>query len=240
MTPVIGITSFMHAKPMKDYVIVSRNYIDSILRAGGMPVVLPVVEEMALADRYLDTIDGLLLTGGDEAVSPLLYGENPIPQIELLYPERDAFEFHLCREAMKRDLPMFGICRGQQVMNVAMGGSLYQDLFTQREGTLGHIPMKMPVDILYHTVDVKSGTRLAEIFGDGELHVNSYHHQAIREVAPPFTVTALSTDGVIEAIEDPAKRFALGVQWHPEDLTAKHPQFRGLFEAFVDAARSAA
>ncbi len=239
MPPVIGISSFKDSKPHKDYVTVSQNYVRSILMAGGLPLVLPVVTDPILAEGYLELIDGLLLTGGDEAVSPLLYGENPIPEVQLLYPERDAFEIDLCRKAMERDLPLLGVCRGHQTMNVAMGGTLYQDLFTQRPNTLGHLPVKMPVDTLYHTVEIEEDTLLAEIFNAGELHVNSYHHQAVRDVAPPFRVTALATDGVIEAMEAPDKTFALGVQWHPEDLTVKHPQFMNLFKAFVSASGSA-
>jgi len=163
------------------------------------------------------------------------YGENPIKEVEMFCPQRDDFEINLFIEALNRDMPVLGICRGLQVMNAALGGSLYQDIFTQVDNVLGHLPKKMPVDTLFHCINIMEGSRLEDIFNSRNLRVNSYHHQAVKQVADAFIATAFSTDNIIEAIEHKDKRFAVGVQWHPEDLTIKYPHFIKLFEALVMA-----
>lgn len=235
MKPVIGITTFYDRKPDKTYDAVSNSYVTSVIRAGGLPILLPVVEEVEMADEYLNAIDGLLLSGGED-VCTMRYGENPIKEVELFCPQRDDFEINLFIEALQRDMPVLGICRGLQVMNAALGGSLYQDIFTQVADVLGHLPRKMPVDTLFHCIRFTPGSRLEAIFQTRDLRVNSYHHQAVKQVADAFEATAFSTDNIIEAIEHREKSFAMGVQWHPEDLTLKYPHFIKLFEALVDAA----
>ena len=234
MKPIIGITTFYDRKPQKVYTAVSDSYVRSVILAGGIPILLPVIEEVELADEYLDTIDGLLLSGGED-VCTMRYGENPIKEVEMFCPQRDDFEINLFIEALNRDMPVLGICRGIQVMNAALGGSLYQDIFTQVDNVLGHLPKKMPVDTLFHCINIMKGSRLEGIFNTRNLRVNSYHHQAVKQVADAFTATAFSTDNIIEAIEHKDKRFAVGVQWHPEDLTIKYPHFIKLFEALVTA-----
>lgn len=237
MKPVIGITTYLDTtNPMKVYAAVSNSYIHSVLSAGGIPVMLPVVEDTDTAMAYLSVIDGLLLSGGED-VCTMVYGENPIKEVEMFCPQRDAFEIALFSAALEQNIPVLGICRGLQVMNAALGGTLYQDIFVQCSNCLGHLPKKLPVDCLYHTITIEKDSILAAIFEKEEIRVNSYHHQAVKDVAKDFRATAFSTDRVIEAIEHKEKSFVLGVQWHPEDLTIKHPQFMKLFIALVDAAK---
>ncbi len=235
MKPVIGITTYLDNASKKVYAAVSNSYIYSVLMAGGLPVMLPIAEDQDVAAEYLAVIDGLLLSGGED-VCTMVYGENPIKEVEMFCPQRDSFEINLFSAALEQDMPVLGICRGLQVMNTALGGTLYQDIFCQCKKVLGHLPIKMPVDTLYHTITIEETSILAEVFGKQELRVNSYHHQAAKDVAEEFRATAFSTDHVIEAIEHREKKFVVGVQWHPEDLTVKHPHFIKLFSALVKAA----
>lgn len=235
MKPVIGITTALIQGAKKVYATVSNNYVHSVERAGGIPLLLPVVADAETRERYLAIIDGLLITGGDEGVNPQLYGENPVRQLECICPERDCSEVHLITESMRQNIPILGICRGMQTLNVACGGTLYQDVFSQVDASLGHLPKNMPVDSVYHAVTLEERSQLESIFKSSRLMVNSFHHQAVKDVANSFTVTARSDDGIIEAIEHQDHSFAVGVQWHPEDLTLKHTHFLGLFSALVTA-----
>lgn len=233
--PTIGITTFIEKKAKKQYVTVSNSYCTSVEQAGGTPILLSLCVDESVLESYLDIIDALIITGGDEAVNPLLYGENPIQGLNATCPSRDECEMHLLRGALKRNIPVLGICRGMQLMNVAGGGTLYQDIVSQKEDVLGHLPTDMPVDELYHSIEITEQTRLKHIFGTEHLLINSFHHQAVKEIAKDYTATAISEDGIIEAMEHKNKDFAVGVQWHPEDLTARHPEFLRLFRALVDA-----
>ena len=224
--------------PKKTYAMVSSNYVHSIKMAGGIPLLLPTINDQEILDGYLEIIDGLLLTGGDEGINPQLYGENPVKELECICPERDECETYLFNQALSLDLAILGVCRGMQLMNVAAGGTLYQDIFSQIKDSLGHLPKQMPVDALYHKVLLNEGSVLSEIFEKDELMVNSFHHQAVKKIADSFTPTAISSDNIVEAIEHRHHCFAVGVQWHPEDLTTKHTHFLKLFKAFVKAASS--
>ena len=232
MKPIIGITTCSEKRPRKPYASVSRNYIDSVLQAGGLPVMIPSTGDKEALDGYINLIDGLLLSGGDD-VHPLLYGENPINENGEVDVDRDECELSLYRMAYEIDMPVLGICRGIQVMNVAAGGTLYQDINAQHSGSLGHDPHGTPVSTPYHMVHIEEDSRLFEIFQSDKFAVNSFHHQAVKAVGNGYRVTALSADGIIEGIQASAKRFIIGVQWHPEDLAFKHPEFLRLFSAFV-------
>lgn len=227
----------MMQMPRKIYTSVSSNYVDSVESAGGVPLLLPMIGEKEVLKGYLEVIDGLLITGGDEGVNPQLYGENPIKELECICLERDECESYLFKHALEYGMPILGICRGMQLMNVAAGGSLYQDIFTQIKDSLGHLPKQMPVDALYHKVLLKEDSILKEVFDTSELMVNSFHHQAVKRLADSFQASALSLDNIIEAIEHQDHCFAVGVQWHPEDLAKKHTHFLKLFESFVAAAQ---
>ena len=227
--PVIGIT---HCRKLEDY-------RQSVLHVGGD---VRILEPSAGVQAALAGIDGLLLTGGDD-VAPVRYGETPHPAIVEVEPERDEFELKLVAEARARDLPIFGICRGVQVLNVAYGGTLVQDIPSQVPGALTHsldVPPNEPYS-LAHEVWLDKDTLLAKLMGErlsdtDACEVNSRHHQAVKQVAPGLVVSATAPDGVVEAIEDPAARFCLGVQWHPENFW-RTGEFRPLFEGFLEAAQ---
>ena len=223
--PVIGITSCTRVD----------DYVESVTRAGAEPLVLSTTEDPV---AVLDRVDGVLLTGGLD-VDPALYGETPHPATEAA-PERDRFELPLSKAAIERGVPMLAICRGVQVLNVAAGGTLVQDIPSAVRTDVSH-SIALPKDTIAHDVQVTPGTRLADALGPGTpldaCSVNSRHHQAVGTVAPEFIVSAVSPDGVIEAIENPGAVFCVGVQWHPENFW-RTGEFDGLFGAFVAAARA--
>ena len=208
------------------------DYEAAVRRAGATPRPLTVGEGPADALRGAD---GLLLTGGDD-VDPALYGEIPHPTFDVAEPGRDAFEIDLIRRALDADLPVLAICRGLQVLNVALGGTLIQDIPSEPNSLLPHDAEGLATT-LAHTVTVAPGSCLAALVGpDGVRAVNSRHHQAVRAPGRGLVVTAVAPDGIIEAAEVPAARFCVGVQWHPENFHATG-EFDRLFEGFVAACR---
>jgi putative glutamine amidotransferase len=223
MKPVIGITRCSRVD----------DYVESVKRAGGEPVVLEPADDPS---RSLDRIDALLLSGGLD-VDPVQYGAAPHPTTEADVT-RDAFEIPLSKGAVARDMPVFAICRGVQVLNVAAGGTLVQDIPSAMPSELEH-SVDVPKDHVAHAVRITPGTRLAASLGPcaalDTCAVNSRHHQAVGQVAPSFVVSAVSPDGVIEAIERPGSTFCVGVQWHPENFW-RTGEFAGLFAEFVAAA----
>ena len=275
---IIGITTTYVEEEQKDEVVpverVTVEYVRRVAAAGAVPVLLPPVEGGADANRRaarelverLDGLvlplflDGLLLTGGGD-IDPLLFGEEPLCQSGEINPLRDACEMRICETALEKDLPMLGICRGMQVLNVALGGTLYQDVHACGLTDAAH-QQKPPYDVVRQRVDIAPGSVLDRVLCDGagegmvpgckagwpasletsweglapaphSLLVNTMHHQAIACVADPLQVSAVSGDGLVEGLEDPSRRFYLGVQWHPEYLDDNAP----LFEALVAAAK---
>jgi putative glutamine amidotransferase len=210
-----------------------RTYVDAVLGAGGLPILLPFVPPDE-ADAYLAILDGLVLSGGAFDVPPALYGEERRPECGPLIPERTGTELHLLRSALASGLPVLGVCGGMQLLNVALGGNLHQDLPADA-GIRGH-QQPAPKDVPSHEVDVVAGTRLAAIVGAGRLHVNSTHHQAVKAAAPALVITARAPDGVVEGIELPGHPFALGVQWHPESALRHEPRHAAIYAALVRAA----
>jgi putative glutamine amidotransferase len=215
-----------------------EDYRQSILHVGGEPRIL---EWSMAVDVALAGIGGLMLTGGDD-VAPARYGDTAHPTVVEAEAGRDEFEIALIAAARARDLPIFAICRGVQVLNVACGGTLVQDIPSQIAGALTHslsVPQHQPYD-LAHEIWVDKDSLLARLMRerlvDEALEVNSRHHQAVKDVAKGFVVSATAPDGVIEAIEDPKARFCLGVQWHPENFF-RTGEFRALFEGFLEAAQ---
>jgi putative glutamine amidotransferase len=212
------------------------DYVESVKRAGGEPIVLSNDDDPG---AVLDKVDGVLLTGGLD-VDPALYDQAPHPTTETA-PERDRFEIPLSREAVKRDVPLFAICRGVQVLNVAEGGTLVQDIPSAVASDLQH-SIDQPKNQIAHEIRIEPDTRLAAALAAAPglktrptCAVNSRHHQAVHTIAPSFAVSARSTDGLVEAIERPASQFCVGVQWHPENFW-RTGEFNGLFDAFVAAA----
>jgi putative glutamine amidotransferase len=214
------------------------DYEESVRRAGGTPKILDYASDPA--DAAVAACDGLLIPGGID-VNPAFYGQAAHPTVTEFSDERDAYEAALVRAAIAADKPLFAICRGMQMMNVAMGGTLVQDIPSQVESGLTHVLVN-PKNAVAHQVWVTPGSLVAVLMhaeleqGDA-LQVNSRHHQSVATLAPGFEVTATAPDGVVEAIEMKGKRFCLGVQWHPENFW-RTGEFRPLFEGFVAACGS--
>jgi putative glutamine amidotransferase len=230
--PLIGIT-IGYSPDDREIFQLRDDYVRSVETAGGLPIVLAPGNPEDAAP-LLDRLDGLLLTGGAD-VGPHIYGAEQHPTVVRVLPERDAFELALVREALSRDLPLLAICRGHQVLNVATGGTLVQDIPSQLEGTVDHDPEGERWHQA-HEVSILPGTRLRAILERDEVAVNSFHHQAVKDVGQGLVVSArASGDGVIEALERPDSRFVVGVQWHPEAFWDKGGAFQPLFAALVRA-----
>jgi putative glutamine amidotransferase len=239
--PLIGITaSDVYAERGKLYHRAYALNAFAVADAGGLPVYIPPgLQKAVLRDLY-DRLDAVLLPGGPD-VDPVEYGQERHVMTKVIDAPRDALELTLARWTVEDDRPLFGICRGHQVMNVAFGGTLLQDIPTQVETTLTHdLPDEFPRSTRLHNVEIKPDSRLASILGTTNVLVNSLHHQAVGAPAPGVDFSAYAPDGVVEALEMPDKRFVLSVQWHPEDLYEDDGMMKRLFTEFVDAAREAA
>jgi putative glutamine amidotransferase len=229
---IVAIT--MGFRPSESVYRISEDYITALEGAGAIAVALPHIElGISNPKCVLDLVRGLILAGGSD-LDPIHYKEEPRVQLKMIDPIRDAFEMAICREAMSRDMPILAICRGMQVLNVAAGGTLYQDVTEPTREMLLHeqnAPRWHPT----HDVVLTHGSVLGEILGCGKCRVNSFHHQTIREIAPGFVGCAKASDGTVEAIENPDSRFMIGVQWHPENLAQRSAFWLRLFERFVVA-----
>ena len=247
MRPIIGITTTnLKALPgipagVPDSWVMSQRFIFAPTYAGGLPWLIPLLEHEEDLRPIYDRLDGILIPGGAD-VDPSIYGEARHECCEVSDPPRDRVELQLIRWALEEGKPVLGICRGIQLINLAAGGSLYQDLAAQLEGSVKHdyFPGQgFARDALTHEVTVEEGSRLAGVFGAGRLRVNSMHHQAINRLGDGLVVSARSTDdGVIEAVEVPSHPFMVGVQWHPEALSISDRPTQQLFEQFIEAARA--
>lgn len=238
MQPIIGFTTSTN----EDESVLQMNcsYLNALTHADAIPVLLPPTIDPSVITRYAQLVDGLLLSGGVD-IDPLRYGENQQWDCGEISPLRDAFELAICKEFLLQKKPVLGICRGVQVMNVALGGSLYQDLqHTASDHSIAH-RQKQRSCYASHPVTIFRETLLHQIFDADELPVNSLHHQAVRHIGEGLVPSACSPDGIIEAIEMPSQPFFIGVQWHPERLwdqqeTEMHSK---LFSAFVRACSAA-
>ena len=233
MRPVIGLIP-LYDETKESYWMLP-GYMKVLEACGALPIMLPLTEDEEELTQSMEMCDGLLLTGGHD-VDPQLYHEQPKNTCGVPCRERDAMECRLLGWALEINLPVFGICRGIQFLNAYLGGTLYQDLPTEYDSTIEH-HMTPPYDRTAHKVTVLADTVLAEILGAGELPVNSYHHQAVRDLAPGVTKMAISEDGLVEAISVDGQKFAVGVQWHPEFSYENNAQSLKLVQAFVDACR---
>ena len=209
--PVIGLTGNFRDGDCT----VAEGYYQSVLKAGGIPVILPPNKETGMLSHMLDTLDGILLTGGAD-INPLYWGEDPIKELHGINPQRDHQELLLVKMAADRQIPILGICRGIQTMTAALGGSLYQDIHVQMEGVRIKHNQDLERSYASHSIEIESDTLLHKIFNTNTIAVNSFHHQAVKDVPTGFRICARSTDGVIEAIESTEYKSMLGVQWHPE------------------------
>lgn len=243
MPPIIGLTS--QPKPTRssagdiDSQVLAHTYIDAVARAGGLPILLVPVPASDI-DALLDRIDGLVLTGGGD-VDPSRYGEEPGATIRGVNADRDEFELELVHRARQRRMPVLAICRGIQVLNVALGGTLVQDI-PSATGSSGHDQVGHLAYDGHQPVTLEQGCALAHVVGDTRLMVNSIHHQAIKDLAPGLRAVGWADDGIIEAIEPEDQQWPLlAVQWHPEYLGHVDDQASfALFSSLVETARSVA
>jgi putative glutamine amidotransferase len=237
--PVIGITCYLdYDDPKRKYPFifafdyVKRQYYLGIQNAGGIPVILPNIDKLSLVDHYIRILDGLLLAGGGD-VHPSFYHQKIKANNLSIKKERDRFEIVLAKKAIKKKLPILGICRGLQVINIASGGDLFQDLSFRKEKTLNHRPEKVIRFKRKHKVKIKEDSKLFSIIRRKEIVVNTSHHQIIKNMGAGLISSAWSEDGVIEALEGKGKDFLISVQWHPEAML-EHPSSKSLFRAFVN------
>jgi putative glutamine amidotransferase len=227
---IIGITCDYNWE--ENDIKIYEGYVEAITKAGGMPILLPG-NDIQEIPSILDMVDGIMLIGGQD-VDPYLYGEAPHMKIGSVNPRRDEFELELCRRALDRNVRILGICRGIQILNVAAGGTLYQDISSQWEkGEPINHNQKGPKWFGSHMVEVVPDSRLYKILGEKNIRVNSFHHQAVKDIPKGFRVVASSSDGVIEAIEGTYDTFVLGVQWHPERMTKDYIIMQRIFDHFA-------
>lgn len=233
--PIIGLSSTSGEGTSTS---VPLTYVESVIRAGGVPMVLPVTHDHELLNRMLDNIDALILTGGED-VDPLKwYGEEPLPALGGIAPERDSFDVALARLAVERGIPLLGICRGHQVINVAFGGTLYQDIPSQVKASQVKHRQSAPGNYGTHSIRIDKNSLLYKQIDTQAIAVNSFHHQAVKDVAPGFKVTATSVDGVVEAMEKIGSDQVYSVQFHPEVFTAQNiDTFMGIFEYLIKKAQ---
>lgn len=228
MTKLVAVSATRRSDAGRERIAVNTAYVNAVARAGLVPLLVPPTIDPATAGSVLDRVDGLLLTGGED-VEPSRYGASPHPKLGEVDAGRDAVELALIKAARDRRLPVLAICRGIQILNVALGGTLYQDLGTERPGPLNH-----SADDRRHGLCVAADSLLSRTLGCENATVNSRHHQAIRDLAPALRATAWAEDGVIEGAEpdDPSAPWTLAVQWHPEDET-EDALFRGFAAAIA-------
>jgi len=234
MQPIIGITT-SQAKNSNDQpvVVITQAYLNAVIQAGGIPVLLPSIISSDGWKTFYSHLDGILFTGGGDISLDYFEGD-PHPRIDDVDLERDRIELFLLESAISDGKPFLGICRGCQLVNVGLGGTLYTHIPDQLPGALDHdYPGNMRT-VLVHDVKIDEGTRLADVLGEPIIKVNSHHHQGLKNIGKGLRVTGYAPDGLVEAIELPGHPYGLAVQWHPEWLTDQQPT-RNLFKTFIDA-----
>lgn len=230
MKPVIGITSNIDSTTHS----LQNTYIQAVIDGGGVPFIIPTGVENDV-QQITTLLDGLLITGGGD-INPLLFDEEPLPNLGNVTSERDSIEVELVKQMLVLDKPILGICRGHQVLNVAFGGTVYQDISSQIDDPLLQHDQNAKRDHPSHTVHIQNGTILSSIVALEKIVVNSFHHQALKDVPSPLIVSGKASDGIIEAIESTNHHFVVGVQWHPEALMKNADQVSmRLFKAYMKA-----
>jgi len=233
-SPLIGLTTSASIDTYPERAYTNAAYLRAVQEAGGVPVLLPPQLSGTARDELWRRLGALILTGGGD-LDPARFGEPRHPTVYDVSAARDELEIELTRRALAEDMPLLAICRGIQVLNVVLEGTLYQDIPSDLGSPIAHT-QKEKRDQPTHAVKVHEGSRLAEILGQLEVDVNSFHHQAIKDLGPRLVAVGVAPDGVIEAAEVADHCFAIAIQWHPEDLVDHDPAARGLFRALVDAA----
>lgn len=236
--PIIGITGSLIIDeggmfPGYERAYVNNDYIQSVVRSGGIPYIIPLTYEENVIKEQIKNVDAVIFSGGHD-INPLLWGEEPSQKLGAILPKRDNFDITIYNYATKMKKPILGICRGLHVINVASGGTMYQDLSLIDGCYIKHNQGHLP-NVPTHTVRIKKGTKLFEIFGE-KVITNSFHHLAIKDVAKGFKIAAVSEDGIVEAIEKVGGEFILGIQWHPEMMSQNYNCMQKIFDLLIDEA----
>ncbi|WP_262175753.1 gamma-glutamyl-gamma-aminobutyrate hydrolase family protein [Saccharococcus sp. Marseille-Q5394] len=230
MKPIIGITSNIDSAAHT----LQNTYIQAVIDGGGVPFIIPTGVESDV-QQITTLLNGLIISGGGD-MNPHLFNEEPWPELGNVTPERDSIEMELVRHMLKLDKPILGICRGHQVLNVALGGTLYQDIVSQVASPILQHDQKAKREYQSHAVHIEKGTILESITTSDKIMVNSFHHQAVKDIPSPLVVSGKASDGIAEAVESTDHHFVVGVQWHPESLMQNSDQVsRRLFEAYMKA-----
>lgn len=230
MKPIIGVTPLFDYQ--KNSIWMVPGYMNGIAEAGGLPLILPLTDKICDLSELVEKCDGFLFTGGND-INPALYNAPKSPVFAELSAERDAMEKELFELCLEHEKPALGICRGIQLFNALLGGSLYQDLPTEHPSSINH-QMRPPYHLPVHTVKLVPGTPLQKYIGKSSLKVNSYHHQAVKSLAPCLRLQAFAPDGITEALYLPAHKFLHAVQWHPEFMHKSDPDSQKIFKFFTD------
>lgn len=231
--PLIGITSF---KTEDQYPIFKLNadYVEAVYKAGGIPVIMPQTTDLEVCKKFAETLDGLIIPGGAD-VSPMFYGEQPVKEVTYIRADNDRFEFEILKLCLEAKKPILGICRGMQLINVAFGGTLWQDIPSQIPDAMGHLQDSSLRNEPFHTVNLEEGSRIAKIVGADSVDTTTYHHQCIKDLAEGLKVTGKTSDGIIEVVEG-TESDIIAVQWHPEGLACKNEGILNLFKTLVESA----
>lgn len=249
MKPIIGIcTNFSSLDelglitklglPGQAWQLIADDYVKGIELGGGVPIIIPITERIENIEPILSFLDGIMFTGGQD-IDPQHYGQSAENKLGPLCPERDEQEIALAKKVLyEMNIPVLGICRGHQILNVAAGGTLYWDIETQRPEAMNHTCFHSPKHHLAHESKILDDSRISKIFGKSVIGINSYHHQSIEKIGSGFEVSMMAADGIIEAMEYPGDRFVVSVQWHPEMMIDRCPEYLKLFNAFVMSCRS--
>lgn len=239
--PLIGITPDMGNRPAassghkgEPLIVLQGRYARAVLDAGGIPLVLPITASQEVIRQFVESLDGIVVSGGNFDIHPRYYAEEAISALGEIKQERTDFELGLIALALQRDLPLLGVCGGAQAINVSLGGSLYQDIATQLPNAGEHQQGNLK-ELGGHQIKIHARTKLKQIVGQESLTVNTTHHQAVKQLGRGLIVNATAEDGIIEGIESREHSFVLGVQWHPESLAGRDPSQRKIFTSFVVA-----
>ena len=212
----------------------NRTYSHALEHAGGVPVLIPMVNDLSTLHTLLERLDGILFSGGAD-IQPLHYGEDPHPLLGAVDQQLDELELTMARWALQENIPTLGICRGMQMVNVALGGTLYQDVEALASPSIKHNKREMPRDTIIHTIHIEEGSKMEKIFGTREIWVNSLHHQAVKEPGRGVLISGRAEDGIAELLEVPEKHFVVAAQGHPEEIYMLEPVWANLFSAFVES-----
>lgn len=233
MKPLIGVTSSMEINEENHFVTTDNT--NAVTQAGGIPFILPNLVKEEVIIQIANTIDGLYATGGYD-IDPTLFGEEPHPNLGTIIPARDAFETLLIKKMLEMDKPVLAICRGCQILNIAVGGDMYQDIYSQLDSDLLQHQQKAPKAHGSHFVTIMNDSLMNRLTGEEMLKVNSMHHQANRKVIDPFQISGKANDGIVEAIESKEHSFVLGLQWHPEKMVGSGDEASlKIFKGFVES-----